>query len=79
MKFKMAVEMEFDIPTPAQKAIEGRVDEFCEEIARATVDVVDETARAAIAGIGVKYIDTCWIGEDQKGYANGILYFGNDE
>ena len=79
MKFKMAVEMEFDIPAPLQKRIEGRVDEFCEEIARGMVDVVDETAKAAIAGIGVKYIDTCWIGEDQKGYVNGILDFGNGE
>lgn len=79
MKFKMAVEMEFDIPTFVQEAIEGRVDEFCEEIAKATVDVVDETANAVIAGIGVKYIDTCWIGEDQKGYANGILYFGDGD
>lgn len=78
MKFKMAVEMEFDIPTSAQKAIEGRIDEFCEEIARATVDVVDETARTA-TGISVKYIDNCWVGEDQTDYANGILYFGNGD
>ena len=79
MKLKMAVEMEFDIPTSAQKAIEGRIDEFCEEIAKAMVDVVDETARAAIAGIGVKYIGNCWLGENDMGYVNGVLDFGNDE
>lgn len=76
MKLKMAVEMEFDIPTSAQKAIEGRVDEFCEDVAKA---IVDDAARAAIAGIGIKYIDNCWLGEDDMGYANGVLYFGNGE
>ena len=70
MKLKIAVEMEFDIPTPAQKAIEGRIDEFCEDIAKA---MVDDTASAAIAGIGVKYIDACWVGENDVGYANGII------
>jgi hypothetical protein len=76
MKLKMAIEMEFDIPTPLQKAIEGRIDEFCEEIAKV---IVDDTARATIAGIGVKYIGNCWLGENDMGYANGVLDFGNDE
>ena len=74
MKFKMAVEMEFDIPDVHAKKFEGRIDGFCEDIAKA---VVDETAsNMTTFGIGVKYEDCSWLEEHDKGYADGVLYFG---
>jgi len=74
MKFKMAVEMEFDVPMFLQKEFEGRVDEFCEGMAKAVAD--DTASSMNIAGIGVKYESCSWLEEHEKQYANGVLYFG---
>ena len=74
MKYKMAVEMEFDVPDVHAKKFEGRIDEFCEDLAKT---VADETASSmATVGIGVKYEGCSWIKEHEKGYADGVLYFG---
>lgn len=74
MKFKMAVEMEFDVPDIHAKKFEGRIDEFCKDLAKT---VADETASSmATVGIGVKYEDCFWLEEHEKGYAGGALYYG---
>lgn len=74
MKFKIAVEMEFDVPDVHAKKFEGRIDEFCEDLAKT---VADETASSiATVSIGVKYEGCSWIEEHEKGYVDGILYFG---
>ena len=74
MKVKIAVEMEFDLPNVQVKKFEKCVGEFCKDIAK---DVADETAsNMAPFGIGVKYVDFSWIGENDTKYKDGVLYFG---
>ncbi len=75
MKFKMAVEMEFDIPDVYAKKSEGRrIDEYCEDIAKA---IANSTANAvAGSGVGIKYEGCSWLEEHEKQYTNGVLYFG---
>ena len=71
MKFKIAVEMELDIPDVHVEKINENYSEFCEDFAKS---VVDETASSmASVHIGVKYIDFSWIGENDIHYADGVF------
>lgn len=74
MKFKMAVEMEFEVPDVHTGKFKGYTDEFYKDLATAIAE--DTASKLATVGIGVKYEDCSWLEEHEKQYANGILYFG---
>lgn len=74
MKFKMAVEMEFEVPDVHTKKFKGYTDEFYKDLAKAIAE--DTASKLAIVGIDVKYEDCSRLEEHEKGYSDGVLYFG---
>lgn len=73
MKFKMAIEIELDVSNAHTEKFEGHIDEFCKDIAEALTEACTND------GISAKYEGYSWLEEHEKGYSNGILYFGNGE
>lgn len=74
MKFKMAVEMEFDAPDIHLKKFKGYTNEFYEDLAKVIAE--DTASNMAIVGINVKYEGCSWVEEHERGYIDGVLYFG---